>query len=254
MRGWTLFTVVLLLLTAGCLGADTTPTKGETSTPPTEKAPFEPVAYTFEGEFLAGGADAPQTYTFQVPNGTTEVMGLLTWSMPGAALDFQLYDPTGEEAADGWGESDQHRFVTTTRPVVPGEWTVEVTAQRGADIHYTMEIEARQGEPFGPIERTYTVEPQDFAEINLNMVPGDAFNFTWQADSEVYFNLHYHADGETQRPLEHTGTALEGTFTAPATQVYSLLWRNEGVLPVEVTVTMDGTYRLHSMTRASPSG
>ncbi len=244
--------MTILVLSLGCLGTTTETTPGSDPGETPDADGFEPVEKTFEGEFLAGGVDDPQRYTFTVPNGTTEVMGLLTWSMPRASLDFQLLDPTGEVAADGWGESDQHRYVTTTQPPIPGEWTVEVTAQEGADVHYTMEVEARQAAPFGPIERTYTVQPQDFAEINLNMVPGDAFTFDWQADGEVYFNLHFHDDGETARPIEHTGTELAGNFTAPDTEVYSLLWRNEGVLPVEVTVSMDGTYRLHSMTRDAP--
>lgn len=254
MRGWPPIVLTLLLLTGGCLGTTTETTPGSS----TDQIPggdgFEPVAETFEGEFLAGGVDEPQRYTFTVPNGTTEVMGLLTWSMPQAVLDFQLVDPSGEVAADGWGESDQHRFVTTTDPPTPGKWTVVVTAERGADVHYTMEVEARKGQPFGPIERTYTVRPQDFAEINLNMVPGDGFTFDWEADGELYFNVHFHDDGETARPIEHTGTELDGNFTAPDTEVYSLLWSNEGALPVEVTVSMDGAYRLHSMTRDAPSG
>lgn len=252
MRAWIPIAAAALLLVTGCLGTTTETDAQDPAGAPTEEPGFEPEAYTFEGEFLAGGADEPQTYTFQVPNGTTEVMGLLTWSMPGAALDFTLRDPSGEAVADGWGESDQHRYVTTTQPPVPGEWTVEVTAQQGADVHYTMDLEARQGEPFGPIERTYTVDPQDFVEINLNMAPGDAFNFSWQADGELAFNVHYHADGETERPIEHIGTELDGNFTAPRTQVYSLLWSNEGALPVEVTASVDGTYRLHSMTRDQP--
>lgn len=248
MRSW----IGVLLLTAGCLGTAPETGPAEDANTPTGQGPFEPASYTFEGEFLAGGLGEAHTYEFEVPNGTTEVMGLLNWSIPGGALDFQLVNSAGDVAADGWAESDSHRYVTTTQPPTPGTWTAVVTAQRGADIHYSLEIEARKGAPFGPIERTYTIQPQDFAEINLNMEPGDGFNFSWESDSEVYFNLHYHSDGETERPIEHTGTELEGNFTAPDTEVYSLLWSNEGAVPVEVTVTMDGTYRLHSMTRENP--
>ncbi len=253
MRGWIPIALATLFVAAGCLSTAPEQSSDAADAPATE-SPFEPASYTFDGGFVAGGVDDPQTYAFEVPNGTTEVMGLLTWSIPGGALDFQLLNPAGDIAADGWGESDSHRYVTTTDPPPPGTWAAEVTAQQGADVHYTLVIEVRKGEPFGSIERTYTVQPQEFAEINLNMVPGNGFTFSWQSDGELYFNLHYHADGETARPIEHTGTELEGNFTAPDTQVYSLLWRNEGLLPVEVTVSMDGTYRLHSMTRDQPPG
>ncbi len=213
---------------------------------------FEPVSFAFGGEFLAGGIDPPQEFTFDVPAGATEVAALLTWSMPGAILDFQLFDPMGEEAADGWGESPYHRYVTTTRTPEPGEWTARVSIEQGVDAHFDLQVEARQGAHWGPIAVTYTVPVDDFVEINLNMVPGDGFNFTWASNNALYFNVHYHADGQTERPIEARGTSMEGNFRAPDTQVYSLLWRNEGVLPVEVEVAVDGTYRLHSMTREAP--
>lgn len=246
----TALTAVLVL--AGCLGTTSQPGADPSDEAPVDEAAFQPVNETFQGEFLAGGVDQPHAYTFPVPNGTTEVMGLLTWSIPGADLSFQLVDPDGEVQATGWAESGQHQYVTTTHPPTPGNWTVVVTAEQGADVHYEMAIEARKGEPFGPIEQTYTVDPQGFVEINLNMAPGDAFTFDWQADGELAFNVHYHADGETERPIEHTGTELAGNFSAPRTQVYSLLWSNEGALPVEVTASVDGSYRLHSMTRDQP--
>lgn len=244
--------LAVLLLTAGCVGTSTDDTDPSTADVPSSNTSFEPANYTFEGEFLAGTGDQTQTYTFEVPEEAGEVRGLLTWSIPGAELDFQLENPEGEVVADGWAESDQHRYVTTTDPPQPGNWTAVVTAQQGVDVHYTLEIEARQAQSYGPIERTYTIQPQEFAEVNLNMAVGDNVTFDWQADGGVYFNLHYHADNETQRPIEHTGTELAENFTAPNREVYSLLWSNEGAVPVEVTVSMDGAYRLHSMTRDEP--
>lgn len=254
MRRWIGLALGALLLTAGCVGTSTSDDGPSAAEAPSSNASFEPATYTFEGEFLAGTGDQTQTHTFEVPEGGGEVMGLLTWSIPGGELDFQLENPEGDVVADGWGESDQHRYVTTTDPPTAGNWTAVVTANQGADIHYTLEVEAREAQPYGPIERTYTVQPQDFAEVNLNMAPGNNVTFDWQAEGEVYFNLHFHADNETQRPIEHTGTELSANFTAPDREVYSLLWSNEGATPVEVTVTMDGTYRLHSMTRDEPPG
>lgn len=212
-------------------------------------AAFEAVTYNFTGEFLAGGVDAPVAFPFEVPGGAGEVEALLTWTIPGAILEFQLLDPDGTVVADGWAESEMRRYVTTTRPPFAGAWSAVVTAERGVDVHFALEITARLAEPFGPIVQTYSVAGGAFAEINLNMVPGDSFDYDWSADGELYFNVHYHAPAGTDRPIEYTGTAHQGNFTAPANEVYSLLLRNDGLLPVRVDVSVDGAYRLHSMTR-----
>ncbi len=242
--------VVSLATLAGCITDNTDDTTPGTPTPETN--PFTPMDWAWQGEFLAGGIDEPHTYTFEVPEGATEIEGILTWTIPGAVLDFILLDPSGEEAADGWGESRNHRYVTTTKPVIPGNWSAVITIDQGIDVHYDFAVQARIGEPFGPISVTYEVQPNTFAEINFNMVPGDHFTFEWTATEEVYFNVHYHANGSTERPFEYTGTDMSDNFTAPNNEVYSMLWRNNGVLPVTVTASVDGVYRLHSMTRDAP--
>lgn len=228
---------------------------------------FEPVSWQFDGEFVAAGVDGPIRYTFVVPENATEVEGLLTWTIPGGALDFIFIDPSGAENGDGWAESTNRRYVTNTYPVVAGEWTVEVTAQQGVDIHFTMQVEAREAKPYGPIEDTITIPPgnalrgtpgsaawttvmgRDFGEVNLNMVPGDWFNFTWTSTAPVYYNVHFHNEGTTDRPIEYTGTEMAGNFTAPNNEVYSMLWRNEGTEDVSVTYSLEGQYRLHSISR-----
>ncbi len=268
MRVWTLLGLGLLVLITGCIGADIGNEEPPEAEVPEEPS-FEPVTYEWSDEFIVAGMDDAHAYTFDVPEGATEVMGQLTWSMPGAVLWFDLIDPEGEVQASGWIESDQHRYVTTTHPPTPGEWTVEVTGDRGVDVHYDMLVEAREGQPYGPIQETYTIPPDEtatipneapmpythpdhFAEVNLNMEPDQWFTFEWEATDEVYFNVHWHEDDETHRPIEHTGTALDGNFTAPETQVYSPIWVNTGDEPVDVHVEIDGEYRLHSMTRDQP--
>ncbi len=241
--------MVLVVALAGCAQE-----VNEASTRPDAvipEAPYEGADFQWSSEFLSH-MDDDQRFEFEVPNGTTEVEGILTWSTPGAVLDFAFFDPSGRENGNGWGESDSHRYVTSTYDVVPGMWTAVVSIERGVDADFDLAVEARLGQPYGPISGTYEVPANDFAEINLNMVPGDFFNFTWSASSEVYFNVHFHSNGTTDRPIETTATALDGRFVAPANEVYSMLWRNQGVLPVTVTFEVDGAYRLHSMTRDAP--
>ncbi len=237
--------LLLVLLLAGCAG----PALENQTQGPLAAVPFKPVSYEFVAEFLAGGVDAPQTFPFAVPEGAGEVATLLTWTMTGAVLEFQILDSSQTVVADGWAESDQRRFVATTQPPAPGTWSIEVSALQGVDIHFTLNVTARLAEPYGPISQAYTLQRGAFAEINLNMVPGDSFNYTWSADGDLYFNIHYHASGTTERPVEYTGQEHEGSFTAPNRETYSLLLRNDGLLPVAVSVEVDGTYRLHSMSR-----
>lgn len=241
---FTALALVSAILLSGCTTDD------PTQFPPPLNAPaFQPQEHEFDGEFLAGGIDDAQAFPFDVPAGAGEVATELTWTIPGAILEFELLDPTGEAVAEGWAEADSRRFVSTTQPPTPGNWTALVRAEQGVDIHFALKVWIRDLVPFGPIEMTYTIPGGEFAEVNLNMLPGEQFNYTWSADAELYFNIHFHADGTTSRPVEYTGRSHEGTFVAPERQVYSLLLRNEGLLPAETTVTVDGSYRLHSMTR-----
>ena len=236
----------LLVLLAGCSSpAADGPDQPDTQAP----SEFRPISYAFADEFLVGGVDAPKAFPFEVPSGAGELAALLTWTIPGAVLEFQILDPSRTVVADGWAENPQRRYVATTTPPAPGNWSIVVSAERGVDVHFAVNVTVRAAEPFGPIAQTDTVQRDAFAEINLNMMPGESFNYSWSADGDLYFNIHYHADGTTTRPVEFTGRAHEGTFVAPDRQVYSLLLRNDGLLPVEVTVSVDGSYRLHSMTR-----
>lgn len=258
------------LLLSGCLGASDPPAGPDTVADGSD--PMQRV-HGFKGVF--GPTDpAMKRYTFDVPNGTAEVEGLLIWDAPGARLGFTLYGPDGTEAARGWHERDGRAYVTTTHKPIPGEWSVEVETDSVANVAFSLTVTVRDAAvPTGLIETTFTIPPsnparqippeassvrgpvyqagaRDFAEINLNMADGDWFDFTWKADGELYFNVHYHSeDGTTSRPIEQRTDALEGNYTANWTEVYALLWRNEGPEPVTLTVELEGRYRLHSMSR-----
>lgn len=255
-----------ILLLAGCLGEPSTPAS-PTEDAATAGGPWQRV-HDFEGQLTA--AEATRSYPFEVPEGAAQIEALLTWREPLAELGFRLLDPSGEEAAAGWNEAPNRAYVTTTHPVVHGEWTIEIAADRGAATDYSATIKVTSDAPdHGPIAATFTIPPQDptrllppdarggvprlmprdYAEVNLNMEPGDAFRFSWRASAPVYFNVHYHGADGTERPIEERTDALEGSFTANMTEVYALLWRNEGPQEVEITLDLTGSYRLHSMTR-----
>lgn len=267
MRPHLFVLATLALVGAGCLSGPADIAASDAAITNTDR-PWQRV-HVFDGE--RGPADAPSAFTFDVPTGATAIEALLTWRQPGAQLGFRLLDPDGEEAARGWNEAEGRAYVTNTHPVVPGEWTLEIFSERALAAAYAATVTIRSDAPdHGPITTTFVLPPRnlarelpaelrgtasgafarDFAEVNLNMVPGNAFDFAWTSTREVYFNVHYHgANGTTERPIEYRGASLEGNFTATKTEVYALLWRNEGTESVEIELEMDGAYRLHSMTR-----
>lgn len=257
--------IVLTLAVAGCATPDEPTLAGADA--PDASAAWQRV-YVFDGQ--RGPVDPPATFAFDVPEGAQEVEALLTWTAPLATFGFVLRDASGEEAARGWNEAPGRAYVTTTHPVEPGAWTLEVSSERTATAAFAATVTVhRDAVAEGPIATSFVLparsptralppelrapvaplEPRDFAEINLNMAPSDFFTFDWTSTSDVYFNVHFHGEEGTERPIEHRGTALEGEFVANATEVYALLWRNEGNTTVEIDTTMQGQYRLHSMTR-----
>lgn len=258
--------ILLVMLGAGCV---TSP--GNVVTPAADiasgDAPWQRV-YIFDGDFDA--LSGPVTMAFDVSEGAAQVEALLTWRQPGAQLGFRLLDPTGEEVARGWNEAEGRAYVTNTHPVVAGEWMIEIFGERAVNTAFAATVTVHSNAlPYGPIQTTFVLPPKnparelpaelrgaaypaferDYAEVNLNMVPGDHFQFSWEASAPVYFNVHFHGADGTERPIEERGEALEGNFTADMTEVYALLWRNEGTSEVEIRLEMDGRYRLHSMTR-----
>lgn len=258
--------VLLVVLVAGCA------TPRDAASTVSEGASAEGAwqrVFVFDGE--RGPLDAPSVFAFEVPAGAAEVEALLTWTAEGAAFAFVLVDPSGEEVAQGWGEAPGRAYVTTTHPVVPGEWTIEITSERSVAAAFAATVTVHsEALPEGPMNVSFALPPRsptrslppelraplaplgprDYAEVNLNMAPEDFFAFAWTSTSDVYFNVHFHGADGTERPIEHRGSELEGEFTANMTEVYALLWRNEGNTSVQIDAQIDGRYRLHSMTRS----
>lgn len=220
--------------------------------------------HAFDGR-LTGTPAAPvfESFEFPVPAGTTEIRANLTWASRAAVLELALLDPNGDEVETGFGETPTSRALATVQPPEPGNWTLRVTAVRALDEAFLANAVIADGSPeFREIQDTYEVEPRlpqrelaravqpgGYAEVNLILEPGASFAYGWTSSAPVYFNIHYHADGATERAVETTETELAGNFTAPFLQVFSLLWRNEGLTPVTVDAQVEGVFREHSRTR-----
>lgn len=220
--------------------------------------------HPFSGS-VSGSPATPgmEAFAFEVPAGATEIRAQLTWGSDAAVLGMTLKDPSGEENERGFRQGPTSSAFATVEPPSPGEWTLEVTSTQARDeafdvavtvsdaVATAQTIEERYAIPMRvPVRELASLQQDGFAEINLILDEGQSFNYTWASDQTVYFNIHYHDDGATVRAVEENTTSLEGAFTAPFRQVFSLLWRNPGPLPANVETTVGGTFREHSRTQS----
>lgn len=254
-------TLVLALATAtlaGCLAQPSAPLAGA---PPAGL----PVEQTFTDRISGSVAAAGRlAFDLAVPAGATELRAALAWTSEAAALDVVLRDPAGEEVERGFAESATRRAFATVDPPAPGTWVLEVVSTNAQDEPFTLDaavtaatataqtIEDAYALPmrFPLREVARVVQPASgFAEINLILEEGQGFNYTWTSTQPVYFNIHYHDSGQTVRAVEENTTSLEGAFTAPFRQVFSLLWRNDQPLDATVEAAVEGVFREHSRTR-----
>lgn len=244
--------LALALLTVALAGCTGSGSEGEDEFVPTSSVGGEPTIeeLDFADRFVVAGVDDPFAYDLEVPVATELAEGLLTWDHPTAMLSFRFLDANGVELGRSFTEEAGRAFVTVRWPSGVTEGVVEVTGAGGADVAFDLHVRLiGNATRFGPIEVDYTLGPGDFGEINLNMVPEDYFNYEWASDADVYFDIHWHRDGQTHTETESTSTSGNGAFTAPEQEIYSLLWANEGVTNVRITGLVDGVYQLHSMSR-----
>jgi hypothetical protein len=254
-------TITIVSVYAGCLGKSEAPRLLDAG----EDAPLTvaPITFRFDGTLDGSPLESGVAeFPVELPTEAAAFSARLGWSDERADLELLLLDTDGEQVDQGFAESATTRAFTTAAPLRAGNWTLRVMAERAVATTFQLEAVAT----FAPagrmvIEQSYEIETRipvrelaslqqgGFAEINLVMEPNERFNFTWTASQPVYFNVHYHDDGETQRPIEERADRLDGNFTAPIRQVFSLLWRNENPTPVTVEATVDGVFREHSRTR-----
>lgn len=217
---------------------------------------------TFTGALTATAAHpAEAEHTFLVPPNATHLRANLSWMSDRAALSLVLVDPDGNEDG-GFGESPTRQSLGVVGAPRPGEWTLKVVSAQAFGEAYTADVFVTDEEPaLTKIDVAYAVDTRvpvrevaryqhgGYAEVNLVMREGDSFAYAWTSSQPVYFNIHYHADGKTERAAEERVSELDGTFTAPLDQVFSLLWRNENPGTADVEATVEGTFFEHSRTR-----
>lgn len=84
------------------------------------------------------------------------------------------------------------------------------------------------------VELSVGLKPRGIEEPCFAMSRGDRLDYQFSAGASLDFNLHYHADEvvfpEDLKDVE----AREGSFVAPATGSYCLMWTNKQATPVDL--------------------
>jgi hypothetical protein len=82
------------------------------------------------------------------------------------------------------------------------------------------------------------LEPRKFKEACVELARGEAVQWTFQADSESAFNIHFHEGEKVTYPAKKEGTREEaGVLQVQVSQVYCWMWR-ASEQPAHVTVSL----------------
>jgi hypothetical protein len=94
------------------------------------------------------------------------------------------------------------------------------------------------------VELSVSLAPRDFEEPCFALSRGDRVDFGFKAAAALDFNLHYHdRTNQAWFPLDLKDVeAHEGTYVAPATATYCLMWTNKQATPVD----FDYHYRVYT--------
>ena len=240
--------LVLVVLLAGCVGEE----------PASQEAPQDDVrtddmsSRTLEADFSGTALGTPaqpqvHEFPFSVPTGAVGVNATLAWDSPAARFELALVDPDGEVAAEGYPETEGRLVAATLDPPRSGEWTMRVTATLAVNVPFTLHAVAELIVPDDNLVRqTATLRTPGFNEVNVIMEANATFTFAYNATGDVKWDVHSHPPEGVKYWDQGTSASHAGSFTAPERGIYSLLFQNQGAVPVEITFEMRGRFRLHS--------
>lgn len=191
---------------------------------------------------------------FLVPDGASEVWVEVSWSSTAAVLDASIKAPEGATIAPKKTNGATRVELAVNEAVVGGTWTVVVTSERAVNEVFRVVGRVTVGPTGNVTERTFALQPGgtvSFAEINLQMAVGERLHYEWWVLAEgpaVDFNIHTHANGETQYPVQGTWARYGGEYVHDTTETdgASLMWENPNPTPVTVHCRIWGEYKFDS--------
>ncbi|MGB0653200.1 MAG: hypothetical protein ACPGQL_08360 [Thermoplasmatota archaeon] len=184
---------------------------------------------------------------FQVPEGYGHVEATLSWGGP-FTLDLAIFDPDGTAA--GTPEAEPGQVVVALDDPPAGSWRAVISSDAAVDVAYQVTIKvAAAASDEALLASTVTLAPGVFYEINTEMDTNGTIRWDWRIaeDAEVHFDLHTHFDGEVQYHIEGDHARHAGSFDAYRDGGYSLLWRNDGAVPLTLGYRVWGDFELDSI-------
>lgn len=250
-----LSTILAVLLVAGCLAKDEAPDTPRADTQ-TDDAGSRPIVQTFDGT-STGTAATPdvQSFVLTVPRGAVGVNGTLSFDRTGPALpvgatrpfQFELVDPDGEVVAEGYQDVEGRLIVATVEPPKAGDWTFVVRGVAAVNSAFHLETVAELIVPAqNVVAKTLSLGQRSFYEVNLILEANASFAFSFNASAPVVWDIHSHPPAGVKEWQTGEGPTGAAQFTAPARDVYSVLWENTGALPADLSFEIGGAFRIHS--------
>lgn len=85
------------------------------------------------------------------------------------------------------------------------------------------------------MERALNLEAGKIEEPCFTLAMTDRLEYSFNSDSPLDFNLHYHEGQGVSFPVEMKNvSAHKGTFVATGSRKYCLMWTNRGEAPLEL--------------------
>jgi hypothetical protein len=197
--------------------------------------------------------------TFPVPNGTTSVVVVLSWTTAQAELNFTLRHEEGTAIATTYTRAGTVVRAQANQTIPLGNWTVVVTSGLAADEPFEVQstvVLLPKGMAY--LENTVVLKPSTrFFEINLEMDVNKTFSYEWSlvgnTNQKIAFNIHTHFDGQVQYLVQGHWNALKGNHTQTRSGGVSLMWEPKDASGTAITSDVRlhyrvvGPFHLHSM-------
>lgn len=91
----------------------------------------------------------------------------------------------------------------------------------------------------GVITQRVSVDAGDVYEDCFELKAGQSMDYEFSADGELRYNLHWHNDANrVEYAVKKIGVSKDkGTFASDKDEYYCLMWRNEGDMPVSLSLS-----------------
>jgi len=129
------------------------------------------------------------------------------------------------------GRSGRRAGVAATALVAAGLSLAVLTAQGEV-----VDIVWKEGDRF---DRSLTVAPGKFAELCGALGAGKAVNWSFEADGELNFNIHYHVGKDVRYPSQMDRVrSSEGKLAVDLAQDYCWMWTNKSAATTKLEVRL----------------